>query len=112
MKVLYPEQTELNQLVYRGMILKEITQSTTHLQSTVFQKLLKTNATTIDGQEYVAEYFKVSEQWKNKKETNTLPSYFKLLKLVKQCSKENHVWGGNAQTCSYHDFSPVCRHHI
>jgi hypothetical protein len=34
----------------------------------------------------------VSEQWKNKKETNTLPSYFKLLKLVKQHSKEVHIW--------------------
>jgi hypothetical protein len=62
MKVLYPEQTELNQLVYCGMIPKEITQSTTHLPLEQFQKLLKTNATTIDGQEYVAEYFKVSEQ--------------------------------------------------
>jgi hypothetical protein len=34
----------------------------------------------------------VAEQWKNKKETETLPSYFNLLKLVKQHSKEDHVW--------------------
>jgi hypothetical protein len=52
----------------------------------------KTDATTFDCQEYVAEYFKVAEQWINEKETNTLPSYFKLFKLVKQHSKEDHVW--------------------
>jgi hypothetical protein len=27
-----------------------------------------------------------------KQKTNTLPSYFKLLKLIKQHSKEDHVW--------------------
>ncbi len=36
MKVLHPEQTELDQLVYRGMFLEEITQSTTHLQTEKF----------------------------------------------------------------------------
>jgi hypothetical protein len=92
MKVLHPEQTELDRLVYHGMFLEKITQLTSHLQTEQFQKLLKTDATTINGQEYVAEYFKVSEQWKNGKETNTLPSYFKLLKLVKQHSKEDHIW--------------------
>jgi hypothetical protein len=92
MKVLQPEQTELDRCVYRGMFLEKITQMTTCLQTEQSQKLFKTDATTIDGQEYVAEYFKVSEQWKNKKEANTLPSYFKLLKLVKQHCKEDHTW--------------------
>jgi hypothetical protein len=92
MKVLHPEQTELNRTVYCGMFPEEITILTTCLQSDQFQQLLKTDAITIDGQEYVAEYFKVAEQWKNKKETETLPSYFNLLKLVKQHSKEDHVW--------------------
>ena len=73
MKVLHPEQTELYQLVYCGMFLEEITQLTTHLQTEQLQKLLKTDATTINGQEYVAEYFKVSEQWKKKKQTHYLP---------------------------------------
>jgi hypothetical protein len=91
MKVLHPEQTELNRFVYRGMFPEDITQLTTCLQSEQFQQLLKTDATSFDGQEYLAEYFKVSEQCKNKKETNTLPSYFKLLKLIKQHSKEDHV---------------------
>ncbi len=67
-------------------------------QNKQFLKLLKTDATTINSQEYVAEYFKVSEQWKNKKETNALPSYFKLLKLIKQHRKEDHIgisfWDG------------------
>jgi hypothetical protein len=74
------------------MFPEEITQLTTRLQTEQFQKLLKTDATTINGQEYVAEYFKVSEQWKNEKETNTPPSYFKLLKLVNKHSKEDHIW--------------------
>jgi hypothetical protein len=34
----------------------------------------------------------VKEQWESTKEPNTLPSYFKLLKLVKQSSKEDHIW--------------------
>ncbi len=92
MKVLHPEQPELNGTVYLGMFPKDITQLITHLQSNRFQKLLKTDATTVNGQEYVAEYFKVAEQWKNQKNTETLPSYFNLLKLVKQHSKEDHVW--------------------
>jgi hypothetical protein len=92
MKVLHPEQTELDQLVYRCMFPEELTQLTTCLLTEQFQKLLKTDATTINSQENVAEYFKVSEQWKKEKETNTLLSYFKLLKLVKQHSKEDHIW--------------------
>ncbi len=100
MKGLHPEQTELDQLFYHGMFPKEITQLTTCLQTERFQKLLKTDATTNNGQEYVAEYFKVSEQWKNKKETNTLPSYFKLLKLVKQHSKEDHIGYSSGKECT------------
>ncbi len=76
MKVLHPERTKLNRLVYRGMFPEVITQLTTRLQSEQFQQLLKTDATTFDGQDFVAEYFKVSEQWKNEIETNTPPSYF------------------------------------
>ncbi len=73
-KVPHPEQTELNRLVYRGTFLEDVTQLTTCLQSEQFQQLLKTDATTFNGQEYVAEYFKVSEQWKNnKKQTHYLP---------------------------------------
>jgi hypothetical protein len=74
------------------MFPKEITHLTSHLQVEQFQKLLKTDATTINGQQYVAEYFNVTEQWESKKETHTLPSYLKLLKLVKQHSKEDHIW--------------------
>jgi hypothetical protein len=74
------------------MLPEVLTLFTTRLQSEQFQQLLKTDATTFNGQEYVAEYFKVSEQSKKEKETNTLPSNFKLLKLVKQHSKEDHVW--------------------
>jgi hypothetical protein len=92
MKVLHPKQTELIQTVYRGMFPDEIAKLTTCLQSDQFQQLLKTDATTINGQEYVAEYFKVAEQWKNKIETETLPSYFNLLKLLKQHSKKDHKW--------------------
>jgi hypothetical protein len=44
MKVLHPEQTELDQLVYRGMFPEEITQLTTRLQTEQFKKLLKTDA--------------------------------------------------------------------
>ncbi len=62
MKVLHPEQTELNQIVYRDMFPEDITQLTTRLQSEQFQQLLKTDATTFNGQDFVAEYFKVSEQ--------------------------------------------------
>jgi hypothetical protein len=62
MKVPHPEQTELNRLVYCGMFLEDITHLTTRLQSEQFQQLLKTDATTFDGQECVAEYLKVSEQ--------------------------------------------------
>jgi hypothetical protein len=56
MKVLHPEQTELNQLVYRGIFLEGFTQLRTGLQSEQFRQLLKTDASTFDGQEYVAEY--------------------------------------------------------
>ncbi len=62
MKVLHPEQIDLRQHVYRVMFPEEITQLTSRLQGKQFQKLLKTDATTIDHQQYVAEYFKVTEQ--------------------------------------------------
>jgi hypothetical protein len=79
MKVLHPEQIDLRQRAYHGMFPEEITQLTLCLQGKQFQKLLKTDATTINCQQYVAEYFKVTEQWESKKEKNTLPSYFKQL---------------------------------
>ncbi len=76
MKVLHPEQTEINWLVYCGMFLEDIAQLTTRLQSEQFQQLLKTDATTFNGQDFVAEYFKVSDQWKNKKKQT---HYFPIL---------------------------------
>ncbi len=62
------------------------------LQSQQFQQLLKTDAITSEGQQNVAEYFEVEEQWETKKQTNTLQSYFELLCLVKQTSTKDYIW--------------------
>jgi hypothetical protein len=58
---------------------------------TQFQQLLKTCATTSEGQQYVAEYFEVEEQLETTKQTNTLQSYFELLCLVKQTSTKDYT---------------------
>jgi hypothetical protein len=65
---------------------------TTILQSDEFQQLLKTDATTSEGQYYVAKYFGVHKQWESTKQTNTLRSYCELLCLVKQTSQKDYIW--------------------
>jgi hypothetical protein len=63
------------------------------LQSQQFQQLLKTDATTTsEGQQYVAEYFEVEEQWETKKTNKHSTILFELLCLVKQTSTKDYIW--------------------
>jgi hypothetical protein len=92
MKDLHPDEGGLCQPYHQGIFLEKEDNLAAILQSQQFQQLLKTDATTSEGQQNVAEYFEVEEQWETKKQTNTLQSYFELLCLVKQTSTKDYIW--------------------
>ncbi len=62
------------------------------LKSPEFQQLIKTDATTSNGQQLVAEYFAVDDVWASKKQTNTVQAYYELLCLVKTHSTKDSIW--------------------
>jgi hypothetical protein len=70
------------------------------IKSDEFQKLLGTDATTEEGQDYIAEYYEVAKDWKalkkQGKEKGTIEdaasAYDYLLKTVKCESKKDDIW--------------------
>jgi hypothetical protein len=92
MKALHPEDGGLHEPYNRSMIPSADHKITTILQSDEFQQLLKTDATTSEGQDYVAQYFGVHKQWESTKQTITLRSYYELLCLVKQTIQSDYIW--------------------
>ncbi len=92
MRDLHPNKDEEQQKDYRGLF-PDHTDSFTHLlESDEFQQLIKTDATTSDGQLVVAKYFAVDDEWAAKKETKTVQSYYELLYLVKTHSTKGNIW--------------------
>jgi hypothetical protein len=62
-----------------------------------FQKLLLTDASTKDGQDYLADYYKINDwvqikQKLNDKGANMATRYYYLLFMVKAQSKQDNVW--------------------
>jgi hypothetical protein len=57
MKDLHPEEGGLCQPYHQGMFPEKEDYLAAILQSQQFQQLLKIDATSIEGQQYVAEYF-------------------------------------------------------
>jgi hypothetical protein len=65
-----------------------------------FRKILLTNATTEDGEDEVATYFKVKKQWdelldqwnEEGKVVIGFKRYYELLFLVKSASEVDHIW--------------------
>ena len=62
-----------------------------------FQKLLLTDASTEDGQDFLADYYKIDDwvQIKkklNRKGANMATRYYYLLFMVKAQSKQDNVW--------------------
>ncbi len=67
------------------------------IKSDAFKHLLQMDASTEDGQKYVANYYGVTKQWKQliAKDTqcaNTALTYYQLLRTVKCLSKKDNVW--------------------
>ena len=67
------------------------------IKSDAFKHLLQTDASTEDGQKYVANYYGVTKQWeqliaKDTECTNTASTYYQLLRTVKCLSKKDNVW--------------------
>ena len=62
-----------------------------NLQSDEFKKILVYNATTSEGRNAKAKYFRVDEEWKNgdKAASTSVERYFLLLLLVKK-ERERH----------------------
>ena len=83
MKDLHPNEDEVRQKIYRGLFPPNTNTLTQLIESPDFQQLIATDATTKDGQQKVAEYFHVSEEWAAMKETNSVQAYYELLCLCK-----------------------------
>jgi hypothetical protein len=70
------------------------------IKSDEFQKLLGTDATTEEGQDYIAEYYEVTNNWKALKKqgeakgtiADAASAYYYLQKTVKCESKKDDVW--------------------
>ncbi len=70
------------------------------IKSIEFQRLLGTDATTKEGQDYIAEYYDVATNWeelkKQGREKGTIAdaasAYYYLLKTVKYESKKDNIW--------------------
>jgi hypothetical protein len=70
------------------------------IKSIEFQRLLGTDATTEEGQDYIAEYYNVATNWEELKkqggEKGTIAdaafAYYYLLKTVKCESKKDNIW--------------------
>ena len=91
--------TELDDSIKRGLVAM-ITPVEQLLGSDDFKEILKTNATTEEGEYKVAEYFGVDnkwqcllEQWEKENQNVTgFKRYYKLLFLVKSKSEKDRVW--------------------
>ena len=69
MKDLHPHEDEVWDKIIHGLFPPNSITLTQLIESPDFQQLLATDATTKDGQQKVAEYFHVSEEWAAMKET-------------------------------------------
>jgi hypothetical protein len=69
------------------------------IKSDEFQRLLGTDTTTEEGQDYIAEYYEVQKDWKALKKqgkekgtiADTASAYYYLIKTVKCESKKDDV---------------------
>jgi hypothetical protein len=85
--------------VKRGLFAND-TDVLSKLKCVTFKKILKTDATTEDGQNEVARYFGVERQWRQlneewyekQEEPKGYKRYYELLFLVKSESTKDHVW--------------------
>ena len=70
------------------------------LKCVLFKKILKTDATMVDGQNKVAKYFGVEREWsqlnnewyEKQQEPTGYKRYYELLFLVKSESAKDHIW--------------------
>ena len=91
--------TEVNDSVKRGLV-AITTPLEQMLGSDNFKEILLTDATTEEGENKVAEFFKVEtawelllEKWQNNNQNLTgFKRYYELLFLVKSKSKNDRVW--------------------
>jgi hypothetical protein len=91
--------TEVDDSVKRGLVAV-----TTHVEQLLgsddFKEILQTDATTVEGEYKVAEYFEVDnkwqcllEQWEKENQNVTgFKRYYELLFLVKSKSRHDEVW--------------------
>jgi hypothetical protein len=70
------------------------------IKSIEFQRLLGTDATTKEGQDYIAEYYDVATNWEELKKqgeekgttVDAASAYYYLLKTVKCESEKDNIW--------------------
>ncbi len=70
------------------------------IKSIEFQRVLGTDTTTKEGQDYIAEYYDVPTNWEDLKKqgeekgtiADAASAYYYLLKTVKCESKKDNIW--------------------
>ncbi len=96
---LNPNASLNNDTMERQLFPKDKTLQNT-IKSIEFQSLLGTDATTKEGQEYIANYYKIATNWEeNKKQgeekgmiADAVSAYYCHLKTVKCESKKYNIW--------------------
>jgi hypothetical protein len=94
MKNLHPN-TEINpkRTVWRTLFPTDMRDFKVRITLSEFKEFLRTDATTADGQNKVADYYGVKELWTKRvdKSSSAMTSYVNLLKIVKMKSKTDNI---------------------
>ena len=93
MHCLHPKDDHSCEMLYRTLFPPDNESFNSIITSSEFKQLLKTDATTKEGLQYIAHYFGMGDSIDWMEGKNTLEQYFKLLCQIKEMKpKEVCVW--------------------
>jgi hypothetical protein len=92
MRTLHPEENIRKQIKY-GFFNNSKDTFASELKSKNFKQILKTDATTTEGQNRIAAYFQVTDEWdKIKEDSDCVQAYYDLLRIVKRHSNNDEIY--------------------
>ncbi len=93
MHCLHPEDDQSREMLYCTLFPPDNESFNSIITSLEFKQLLITDATTEEGLQYIAQYFRMEDSTDWMEGENTLKQYFKLLCQIKEMKpKEDCVW--------------------
>ena len=113
MHCLHPEDDQSREMLYRTLFPPDDESVNRIITSLEFKQLLKTDATTKEGLQYIAHYFGMGDSTDWMEGKNTLEQYFKLLCQIKEIKPKedcvDFILGRNASTCCFNNGTSQCK---